>query len=137
MKFERRTITVVGGGLAGSECAFQLAELGHHVVLYEMRGNGDRTTPAHKTDRLAELVCSNSFGSVTDYSAPGQLKWEAEKLGSLILAAAKEAQVPAGMALGVDRERSRTPSLASLKIIRASRSGEKPSSRSTRFLGPR
>jgi methylenetetrahydrofolate--tRNA-(uracil-5-)-methyltransferase len=98
-----QTITVVGGGLAGSECAFQLAELGHNVVLYEMRGV--RTTPAHKTNKLAELVCSNSFGSMTDYSAPGQLKWEAEKLGSLILAAGKVAAVPAGMALGVDRER--------------------------------
>ena len=97
------TISVVGGGLAGSECAYQLAELGHNVVLYEMRGV--RSTPAHKTTGLAELVCSNSLGSTTDYSAPGQLKWEAERLGSLILAAAKEASVPAGMALGVDRER--------------------------------
>lgn len=95
-------ITVVGGGLAGSECAFQLAEKGHKVVLIEMRGT--KTTPAHKTDRLAELVCSNSLGSTTDYSAPGQLKWEAERKGSLILKAAREAAVPAGMALGVDRE---------------------------------
>jgi len=61
------------------------------------------TTPAHKTSLFAELVCSNSFGSMTDYSAPGQLKWEARKLGSLILQAADEAIVPAGMALGVDR----------------------------------
>ncbi len=97
-------ITVVGGGLAGSECAFQLAEMGHSVVLYEMRG-GPRSTPAHKTDRLAELVCSNSFGSTTDYSAPGQLKWEASLLNSLILRAGREAAVPAGMALGVDREK--------------------------------
>ncbi len=101
---ERRPITVVGGGLAGSECAFQLAEMGHSVVLYEMRGDGERTTPAHKTNKLAELVCSNSFGSMTDYSAPGQLKWEAERMGSLILRAARAAAVPAGMALGVDRE---------------------------------
>lgn len=99
-------ITVVGGGLAGSECAYQLAEMGHNVVLYEMRGSSEgRTTPAHKTDRLAELVCSNSFGSTTDYSAPGQLKWEAERLGSLILRAGREAAVPAGMALGVDRDK--------------------------------
>lgn len=68
-----------------------------------MRGSGV-STPAHKTDRLAELVCSNSFGSCTDYSAPGQLKWEAEHLGSLILRAARASAVPAGMALGVDRE---------------------------------
>lgn len=99
----KRQITVVGGGLAGSECAFQLAEMGHEVVLYEMRG--ERMTPAHKTDALAELVCSNSFGSTTDYSAPGQLKWEARALGSIILKCAEEAAVPAGMALGVDRER--------------------------------
>ncbi len=97
-------ISVVGGGLAGSECAFQLAEMGHKVVLFEMRTEGRGTTPAHKTDKLAELVCSNSFGSMTDYSAPGQLKWEAEKLGSLILSCAKSAAVPAGMALGIDRE---------------------------------
>jgi methylenetetrahydrofolate--tRNA-(uracil-5-)-methyltransferase len=96
-------VHVVGGGLAGSECAWQLAERGIKVVLIEMRGA--RMTPAHKTDRLAELVCSNSFGSQTDYSAPGQLKWEAEKLNSLILKAAKESTIPAGMALGVDRER--------------------------------
>lgn len=96
-------ISIVGGGLAGSECAFQLAEMGHNVVLFEMRG--EHMTPAHKTDRLAELVCSNSFGSTTDYSAPGQLKWEAEQLGSLILRAGRDAAVPAGMALGVDRER--------------------------------
>lgn len=95
-------IVIVGGGLAGSECAYQLAEMGHKVRLYEMRGG--KMTPAHKTDKLAELVCSNSFGSLTDYSAPGQLKWEADQLGSLILRAAKNAAVPAGMALGVDRE---------------------------------
>lgn len=100
---DRQQITVVGGGLAGSECAYQLAEMGYSVVLYEMR-QGGKLTPAHKTDRLGELVCSNSFGSTTDYSAPGQLKWEADQLGSLILKCAKDAAVPAGMALGVDRE---------------------------------
>lgn len=102
MSIPNPQIVVVGGGLAGSECAFQLAEMGHKVVLYEMRSKN--MTPAHKTDRLAELVCSNSFGSTTDYSAPGQLKWEAGQMGSLILKAAKTAAVPAGMALGVDRE---------------------------------
>ncbi|NQZ02790.1 MAG: methylenetetrahydrofolate--tRNA-(uracil(54)-C(5))-methyltransferase (FADH(2)-oxidizing) TrmFO [Bdellovibrionales bacterium] len=96
-------IHVVGAGLAGSECAWQLAERGFSVVLYEMRPKV--STPAHKTGDMAELVCSNSFGSMTDYSAPGQLKWEAENQGSLILKAGKEAAVPAGMALGVDRER--------------------------------
>lgn len=95
------TIHIVGAGLAGSECAYQLAEAGHKVVLYEMRP--EEMTPAHKTGGYAELVCSNSFGSTTDYSAPGQLKWEAERLNSLILKAGKLAQVPAGMALAVDR----------------------------------
>lgn len=98
-------ISVVGGGLAGCECAYQLAEMGHKVVLFEMRGGEAKvSTPAHKTDRLSELVCSNSFGSMTDYSAPGQLKWEAELLGSIVLKTAKEAAVPAGMALGIDRD---------------------------------
>jgi len=91
-----KSICVVGAGLAGSECAYQLAQLGHKVNLIEMRPKV--TTPAHKTSLFAELVCSNSFGSMTDYSAPGQLKWEARKLGSLILQAADEAIVPAGMA---------------------------------------
>jgi methylenetetrahydrofolate--tRNA-(uracil-5-)-methyltransferase len=96
-------ISVVGAGLAGSECALQLASMGYDVDLYEMR---DKTmTPAHKTKKFAELVCSNSFGSMGEVSAPGQLKWEAQKLGSKILEAAFDAQVPAGQALGMDRER--------------------------------
>jgi len=99
----RPCISIVGGGLAGSECALQLANLGFKVKLYEMRGGG-LMTPAHKTDQFAELVCSNSFGSLNPESAPGQLKWEAEKLGSFVLDAAKFAQVPAGQALGIDRE---------------------------------
>jgi len=99
-----KPVHIIGGGLAGSECAYQLAEFGFQVFLYEMRKN-NTTTPAHKTKKCAELVCSNSFGSLTDYSAPGQLKWEAEALNSLILKSAKEHHVPSGMALGVDRER--------------------------------
>jgi methylenetetrahydrofolate--tRNA-(uracil-5-)-methyltransferase len=95
-------ITVVGAGLAGSECAWQLAEQGFQVELIEMRGKVQ--TPAHKTEKFAELVCSNSFGSLTPTSVPAQLKWEAEQLGSLILKCAKKAYVPAGQALGVDRE---------------------------------
>ncbi|MES3037390.1 MAG: methylenetetrahydrofolate--tRNA-(uracil(54)-C(5))-methyltransferase (FADH(2)-oxidizing) TrmFO [Bdellovibrionota bacterium] len=97
-----KKIHVVGAGLAGTECALQLAQMGYQVELYEMRGV--KSTPAHKTQDFAELVCSNSFGSMGAASAPGQLKWEAEKLGSHILTAAKEAAVPAGQALGVDRE---------------------------------
>ncbi|HRO66984.1 MAG TPA: FAD-dependent oxidoreductase, partial [Pseudobdellovibrionaceae bacterium] len=94
---------MVGAGLAGSECALQLADRGFSVVLYEMRQHV--MTPAHKTGDFAELVCSNSFGSLGEASAPGQLKWEAEKLGSFILKEAKVAAVPAGQALGVDREK--------------------------------
>ncbi len=96
------TVHVVGAGLAGSECAWQLAEMGYEVVLYEMR---DRVqTPAHKTNQFAELVCSNSFGSVSAAAAPGQLKWEAEQYGCKILEAAWHARVPAGQALGMDRD---------------------------------
>ena len=94
-------ITVIGAGLAGSECALQLAHKGYKVHLIEMR---EKTmTPAHKTPLFAELVCSNSFGNLQISTAPGQLKWEAEKHGSFILDKAKKAQVPAGMALGIDR----------------------------------
>lgn len=98
----KRTIHIVGAGLAGSECALQLAQMGHDVVLIEMRGA--QMTPAHRTDRYAELVCSNSFGSVADTSAPGLLKWEAEQLNSFVLKAALETRVPAGQALSMDRE---------------------------------
>ncbi len=101
--YNPKTITVVGAGLAGSECALQLADLGYKVDLIEMRGV--KQTPAHKTENFAELVCSNSFGSMGEVSAPGQLKWEAQKLNSHILKQAKEAFVPAGQALGIDRER--------------------------------
>lgn len=96
-------ICVVGAGLAGSEAALQLADMGHSVILFEMRPQIQ--TPAHRTDGFAELVCSNSFGSLSEESAPGQLKWEASQLGSRILAAAKDCAVPAGQALGIDREK--------------------------------
>ena len=93
---------VVGGGLAGSEAAWQLAERGHEVVLHEMRPV--RQTPAHKTDRLAELVCSNTFKSTETTSAHGLLKAEMRVLGSMVLRAADEARVPGGSALTVDRD---------------------------------
>lgn len=96
------TIHVVGAGLAGSECALQLAHLGYDVVLHEMRPQ--KMTPAHRSEKFAELVCSNSFGSLSEESAPGQLKWEAERLNSFILRAAQKCAVPAGQALGIDRE---------------------------------
>ncbi len=95
-------IHVVGGGLAGSEAAWQLAERGHNVVLHEMRPV--RGTAAHRTDRLAELVCSNTFKSTESTNAHGLLKAEMRLLGSLILECADEARVPGGSALAVDRE---------------------------------
>ena len=95
-------IHVVGGGLAGSEAAWQIAERGVGVVLHEMRPV--RQTPAHQTDRLAELVCSNSLGSDLVDRAPGLLKEELRRLGSLILSCADETRLPAGGALAVGRE---------------------------------
>jgi methylenetetrahydrofolate--tRNA-(uracil-5-)-methyltransferase len=94
-------IAVVGGGLAGTEAAWQLAERGHLVSLYEMRPVV--TTPAHQTDGLAELVCSNSFKSDEPTNAHGLLKAELRELGSLLLRVAEETRVPAGAALAVDR----------------------------------
>ena len=96
------SVRVVGGGLAGSEAAWQLAERGHRVRLYEMRPA--RGTPAHHTDRLAELVCSNTFKSTEVTNAHGLLKAEMRVLGSLILECADEARVQAGSALAVDRD---------------------------------
>jgi methylenetetrahydrofolate--tRNA-(uracil-5-)-methyltransferase len=97
-------IHIVGGGLAGSEAAWQLAEAGLRVRLSEMRGGGD-TTPAHETDRLAEMVCSNSFRSDdAEHNAVGLLHQEMRALGSLVMRAADKHRVPAGSALAVDRE---------------------------------
>lgn len=95
-------VEIVGGGLAGCEAAFFLAERGHPVRLVEMRPV--RATPAHRTDRLGELVCTNSFKSEDPANAHGQLKREMDALGSLLLRVAREARVPAGSALAVDRE---------------------------------
>ena len=95
-------VTVVGGGLAGSEAAWQLAKRGYEVTLCEMRPV--TTTPAHKTDRLAELVCSNTFKSTELTNAHGLLKAEMRLLGSLVLEAADSARVAAGSALAVDRD---------------------------------
>jgi methylenetetrahydrofolate--tRNA-(uracil-5-)-methyltransferase len=97
-------IHIIGGGLAGSEAAWQLAEAGRRVRLSEMRGGGD-TTPAHETDRLAEMVCSNSFRSDdAEHNAVGLLHQEMRALGSLVMRAADTHRVPAGSALAVDRE---------------------------------
>jgi methylenetetrahydrofolate--tRNA-(uracil-5-)-methyltransferase len=96
-------ITVIGGGLAGSEAAWQIARQGSKVRLYEMRPV--RPTPAHKTDRLAEIVCSNSLKSDQPYNASWLLKEELRRLGSILLEIADSVRVPAGAALAVDRER--------------------------------
>ena len=98
-----RTVHVIGGGLAGSEAAWQLARAGVPVVLHEMRPH--RTTPAHQTHGLAELVCSNSLRSDdAEYNAVGLLHEELRRAGSLIMQAADASKVPAGGALAVDRD---------------------------------
>jgi methylenetetrahydrofolate--tRNA-(uracil-5-)-methyltransferase len=96
-------VHIIGGGLAGSECAWQLAERGVPVVLHEMRPV--KGTPAHKSGDLAELVCSNSLRSDDPLHAAGLLKREMETFGSLIIGMARRASVPAGSALALDRDR--------------------------------
>ena len=117
-------IQIIGGGLAGSEAAWQLARRGIAVRLSEMRGAGS-STPAHQTDALAELVCSNSFRSDDDSkNAVGLLHHEMRQCGSLVMAAAEKARVPAGSALAVDRDvfsqevERELASLPSLEIVR-------------------
>ena len=95
-------VTIIGGGLAGSEAAWQLANRGMSVQLYEMRPV--RPTDAHITDRLAELVCSNSMGSTMTDRALGILKNEMLSMGSLIIKTAFRHALPAGSALAVSRE---------------------------------
>jgi len=95
-------VNVVGGGLAGSEAAWTLLRMGVPVRLFEMRPK--RMTPAHTTDRFAEIVCSNSLGGEGETQAKGLLQAEMRLLGSLVMEAAEAARVPAGGALAVDRE---------------------------------
>jgi methylenetetrahydrofolate--tRNA-(uracil-5-)-methyltransferase len=97
-----KAIHILGGGLAGSEAALQLARDGFRVILFEMRPA--RTTPAHKTGRFGELVCSNSLKTEQPDSAPWLLKEELRRLGSFLLQAAQKARVPGGHALTVDRD---------------------------------
>jgi methylenetetrahydrofolate--tRNA-(uracil-5-)-methyltransferase len=97
------TLIVIGGGLAGSEAAWQAAQRGAQVILYEMRPQ--KLTEAHKTAALAELVCSNSLRSNDLYTGPGLLKKELSMAGSLIMEAAYATAVPAGSALAVDRDK--------------------------------
>ena len=116
-------IHIIGGGLAGSEAAWQAASRGVRVVLHEMRPV--RPTAVHKTSRLAELVCSNSFRGDKLDNAVGLLKEEMRRLGSLVMRAADEHRVPAGAALAVDRERfsqAITDAIASHPLISLERS---------------
>lgn len=99
---EKKPVTIIGGGLAGSEAAWQLVRRGIPVTLHEMRPQV--MTKAHKTGRFAELVCSNSFRGADLSNAVGLLKAELELLGSLVMEAARVAEVPAGGALAVDRD---------------------------------
>src|SRR5437867_12442229 len=96
-------ITIIGGGLAGTEAAWQIARHGLQVRLYEMRPAVK--TAAHQTDWLGELVCSNSLKSELPGTAPFLLKQELRRLDSLLIRIADEVKVPAGQALAVDRER--------------------------------
>jgi methylenetetrahydrofolate--tRNA-(uracil-5-)-methyltransferase len=112
------TIHILGGGLAGSEAAWQLARAGLPATLYEMRPQ--RSTAAHKTGELAELVCSNSLKSETQWTAPWLLKHELRRLDSLLLRIAATARVPGGQALTVDRDlfaRHVSAAIAELPLI--------------------
>ncbi|MEZ4813915.1 MAG: methylenetetrahydrofolate--tRNA-(uracil(54)-C(5))-methyltransferase (FADH(2)-oxidizing) TrmFO [Bdellovibrionota bacterium] len=102
LKKSQAQVIVVGAGLAGSECAWQLAKRGIRVALIEQRPQ--KTTPAHSTAKFAELVCSNSFKSTDAESAPQLLKTELKNLNSLIIEAAEQSKIPAGLSLAVDRE---------------------------------
>ncbi|MDT8317930.1 MAG: methylenetetrahydrofolate--tRNA-(uracil(54)-C(5))-methyltransferase (FADH(2)-oxidizing) TrmFO [bacterium] len=97
-----KKITIIGGGLAGCEAAWQAAKRGADITLYEMKP--EKLSPAHKSEGLAELVCSNSLRSNDIHNAPGVLKEEMRLMGSLIIEAADKTAVPAGSALAVDRE---------------------------------
>src|SRR5438270_4854502 len=97
-----KRIKIIGAGLAGCEAAWQCARYGLHVQLHEMRPI--KSTPAHQTDKFAELVCSNSLKSESENTAPWLLKEEMRRVDSLLLRIAKETSVPAGHALAVDRE---------------------------------
>src|SRR6188472_846939 len=107
-------VRIVGGGLAGTEAAWQVASRGVPVTLFEMRPV--RPTLVHKTDGLAELVCSNSFRGDKLDNVVGLLKEEMRRLGSLAMRAAEAARVPAGAALAVDRERFSTEVTTALAV---------------------
>jgi methylenetetrahydrofolate--tRNA-(uracil-5-)-methyltransferase len=98
-----KEIVIIGGGLAGSEAAYQIAKRGIKVKLYEMKPN--KFSPAHSNKNLAEIVCSNSFKSNSITNACGLLKEELRRLDSLLIKCADETKVPAGQALAVDRDK--------------------------------
>ena len=102
----KEKVVIIGGGLAGTECAFQLLDRGFTVEMYEMRPK--RTTGAHESGMLAELVCSNSLKSTAPETASGLLKEELDLLGSRLLPLARECAVPSGSAIAVDRTRFST-----------------------------
>ena len=117
-----KEITIIGGGLAGAEAAWQIVKRGGKARLYEMKP--ERFSAAHKSESLAELVCSNSFKSVSLENASGVLKQEMKMLGSLVIEGAEKFRVPAGEALAVDREKfsayitERLASLPGIEIVR-------------------
>lgn len=123
-------VTVIGAGLAGSEAAWQAANRGAKVTLYEMRPV--QMTPAHHTDRFAELVCTNSLRSNSITNAVGLLKEEMRRLDSVIMRAADAHAVPAGNALAVDRDGFSQRVTELVHSIRTSRSFAKKSPRSRR-----
>ena len=130
---DTRAVTVIGGGLAGSEAAWRLAQGGVAVELVEMKPA--RRSPAHVLDGLAELVCSNSLRSDNPQNAVGLLHEELRRLGSLVLSAADETRVPAGDALAVDRERFSalvTGRLRAHPLVRVRRGGGAAPPRGTR-----
>ena len=124
----RDYITVVGGGLAGCEAAYQIAKRGIKVKLYEMKPNS--FSPAHSNENLAEIVCSNSLKSNLITNACGLLKEELRMLDSLLIKCADETRVPAGQALAVDREAfsklvtKKIEEMPNIEIIRKEHSGE-------------
>ncbi|MGH7544113.1 MAG: methylenetetrahydrofolate--tRNA-(uracil(54)-C(5))-methyltransferase (FADH(2)-oxidizing) TrmFO [Gemmatimonadota bacterium] len=135
-----RRVRIIGGGLAGSEAALQCARAGVPVTLHEMRPA--RATPAHRTDRLAELVCSNSFKTSDVANAHGLLKAELERLSCALLEIALESRIPAGAALGVDRERfagtvtARVLAEPTIELVRAERTDIDPGEITIVATGP-
>jgi NAD(FAD)-utilizing enzyme possibly involved in translation len=115
-----KRVAIIGGGLAGCECALTLAKAGAQVRLFEMRPG--KSSPAHTTEHLAELVCSNSLRSDELTTAIGILKMEMRELGSLVMKAADATRIPAGKALAVDRTEFARFITKRLETSRASRS---------------